>query len=268
MKCYKHQIKSFLQKYRDDIFKQYALVDYDSLPYIQAFYGSQIKIKYFLYDYRDYIAQQYADLSKSITYEHLFKNFPFLGNFTSRHSFHLPPLYRYLNPTEPQFTKALSGFLYENQSSCKAFLQAIFTLLKEDIELPEKGYQCLCEVITKDVDSKHKQRKRIDNVIIWNNHALCIEVKFDAVIDSNDLDAYEKQMHTTAKDKSLTYVAISIDDIQATINKKGCNKWKNLRWYDVMRLWEQIIYQNNLEESSDMTRYRSSLWNKILYWEH
>ena len=239
-----------------------------SLSYMQAYYGAQLKIKSFLQDYHDYIAEQYAKTDYK-TYEALLDNFPFLGKFTARHSFHLTPLYRYLNPTEPQFTKALSNFLLENQSTCKAFLQAVFTLLhQKNKELPETGYQCLCEVVTRDVRSKNKKRKRIDNVIMWGNEAVCIEVKFDAVIDDNDLRAYEQQMKNTAKGKSTTYIAISIDNIQDTIKQKKCDKWSNLRWCDVMRLWEQNILQNNVSESDDMARYRSSLWNKILYWEY
>lgn len=252
--CYFSQLS---EVYCDDAYPQ-------SLSYIQEFYGTQLKVKSFLQDYHDYIAKQYAKTDYK-TYEDLLSNFPFLGNYSAHHSFRYKPLYRYLNLKEPQFTKALSNFLLENQSSCKAFLQAIFTLLKEKIDLPENGYQCLCEVITRDANSKNKKRKRIDNVIMWDNHALCIEVKFDAVIDGNDLEAYEQQMNATAEGKSLTYVAISIDDIQATINSKGCNKWKNLCWYDVMRLWEQNL--EGLVEDEDMARYRSSLWRKILYWE-
>lgn len=242
-----------------------------SLSYMQAYYGAQLKIKSFLQDYHDYISEQYAKTDYK-TYETLLDNFPFLGKFTAQHSFHLTPLYRYLNPTEPQFTKALSKFLFENQQSCKAFLQAVFTLLPQKngelSKLPETGYQCLCEVVTRDVRSKNKKRKRIDNVIMWNNEAVCIEVKFDAVINDNDLKAYEQQMETTAKGKTTTYIAISIDNIQDTIKQKKCDNWKNLRWCDVMRLWEQNILQNNISESGDMKRYRSSLWNKILYWEH
>lgn len=238
-----------------------------SLSYIRALYGAKLKINAFLQDYHGYITQQYQQ-SECVSYNRLFCHFPILGNFSDRHSFRYTPLYRYLNPTEPQFTKALSKFLFENQQSCKAFLQAIFTLLNQNIQLPENGYHCLCEVITRDVRAKNKKRKRIDNVIMWDNEAVCIEVKFDAVIDGNDLKAYEQQMNNTAKGKHLTYIAISIDNIQDTIKQKKCDKWSNLRWCDVMRLWEQNILQNNVSESEDMKRYRSSLWNKILYWEH
>lgn len=245
--------------YCDNVYPQ-------SLSYIQSLYGAQLKVKSFLQNYHHYIAKQYPKIDYK-TYEELLSNFPFLGNYSDCHSFCYTPLYLYLNPTEPQFTKALSNFLLENQQSCKAFLQAVFTLLNENKKLPKKGYQCLCEVVTRDVGSKNKKRKRIDNVIMWDNEAVCIEIKFDAVIDGNDLKAYEQQMKTTAKGKSTTYIAISIDNIQETIRQKKCNNWKNLRWCDVMRLWEQNILQNHIVESEDMKRYRSSLWNKILYWE-
>lgn len=257
------------EEYCKDVYPQ-------SLSYIQAFYGAQLKVKSFLQDYHDYIAEQYVKTNYK-TYDELFNNFPFLGNYSAKHSFSYKPLYRYLNLKEPQFTKALSYFLLENQSSCKAFLQAVFTLLNPDIKLsnikfPETGYRCKCEVVTKEIndkkDKKHKN-KRIDNVIIWNDQALCIEVKFDAVIDGNDLRAYELQMENTEKDKEINYVVISIKNIQKDIDAKEekTKPWKNILWCDVMRLWEQNINQNKVIEDEDMKRYRSSLWNKILYWE-
>ena len=237
--------------------------------YINEFYGTRLKVKSFLQDYHDYIAQQYSQ-AEYITYRNLFSNFPFLGNYTETHSFRKLPLYRYINPTEPQLTKALSNFLLKNQQSCQAFLQAIFTLLnKKDIDLCG-NYNCFCEVITKDVSSRKKKRKRIDNVIIWNNEVLCIEVKFDAVINDNDLKTYEEQIEkdSRTKNKNKTYVAISINNIKDALEQKKCENWKNLYWRDVLRLWEENIFTNNIRESDDMIRYRSSLWNKILYWEN
>lgn len=254
--CYFSQLS---EVYCDDAYPQ-------SLSYIQEFYGAQLKVKSFLQDYHDYIAKQYAKTDYK-TYEDLLSNFPFLGNYSAHHSFRYKPLYRYLNLKEPQFTKALSNFLLENQQSCKAFLQAIFKLLNQNKELPKDGYYCACEVLTKNVKDKKKRRKRIDNAIIWNSGALCIEVKFDAVIDGNELSVYEEQMKKIAKGKELTFVVITIKNIQKDIDAKKEKKeyWKNILWCDVMRLWEQNL--DGLVEDEDMKRYRSSLWNKILYWE-
>lgn len=196
----------------------------------------------------------------------MFDNFPLLGKWTTEHSFYNTPLYTYLNPTEPQFTKALSRFLFENQQSCWAFLLAIFELLGNlNKKLPLMGYSCLCEVVTKNARHKDKKRKRIDNVIIWDAEAVCLEIKFDAEIDKNDLKTYEQQMLKIAHNKNITYVVISIRNIQDKIIQKKCENWKNISWSKLLRLWEKNIYDNNVTETEDMKRYRTSLWHKILY---
>ena len=193
---------------------------------------------------------------------------PILGVAYNQSSYSQVPLYRHLNPTEPQLTKALSDFLSENQKSCKAFVQAIFELLNENekniTSLPTEGYTCRSEVFTNAVRNKENRRKRIDNIIMWNERALCIEVKFDAVIKNNDLKIYKKQMEKMTNEKPTTYVAISIYNIQYEIDKKKCSEWKNLLWADVLRTWEKILANNNSDEDVDLKRYRSSLWRKVL----
>lgn len=195
----------------------------------------------------------------------IIKNHPILGECTENHSFFYRPLYRHMDPTEPQLTKALSAFLEDNPQSCKAFLDAVFTSLQQDVELPDTEYICKCEEITKNVRSSEKQQKRIDNIIIWKDKALCIEVKFDATIENNDLAIYEQQMKSTAPNNETTFIVISIKYIQDIINrKKKKHIWHNILWANILKIWEENIRKNKIKESEDLKRYRSSLWQKIL----
>lgn len=226
--------------------------------------SAELKIKDFYSDYQDLITSKIKDITFKFMKEH-----PILGECTDTHSYFRKPLYRYLDPYEPQFTKALTCFLRTNQLICKTFIESIFQLLNlQKKELPDNGYECKCEVITRDIKDKKRQRKRIDNVIIWENKALCIEVKFDAKIDNNDLIAYEAQMKEICKKGhyDIYYIAISIDNIQADINQKGNRKWKNILWCDLLKLWEKNIHNLGCtyKENEDMIRYRTSLWYKVL----
>ena len=108
--------------------ENYPDLDFAGLSYIKKYYGAHLKIIPFLSEYHTYFKDSYIS-KKYISYQQLFDNFPLLGKWTTEHSFYNTPLYTYLNPTEPQFTKALSRFLFENQQSCWAFLLAIFELL-------------------------------------------------------------------------------------------------------------------------------------------
>lgn len=245
--------------------ENYPDLNFAGLSYIKKYYGAHLKIIPFLSEYHTYFKDSYTS-KKYISYQQLFDNLPLLGKWTTEHSFYNTPLYTYLNPTEPQFTKALSRFLFENQQSCWAFLLAIFELLGNlNKKLPLMGYSCLCEVVTQNARHKNKKRKRIDNVIIWDAEAVCLEIKFDAEIDKNDLKTYEQQMLKIAHNKNITYVVISIRNIQDKIIQKKCENWKNISWSKLLRLWEKNIYDNNVTETEDIKRYRTSLWHKILY---
>lgn len=239
-------------------------VDFASIAYIKEYYTRHIKILPFLRQHNKLFQNAYAH-SNYMSYSTLIENFPILGKLNKQHSFFYPPLYKYLNPTEPQFTKALSKFLSRNQQTCQAFVQAIFSLLNCNKVLPQKGYKCDYEMQTKNVHKTENLHKRIDNIITCNNEVLCIEVKFDASIDHNDLKIYEQQMQEKYPDKNITYVVISINDIQDKIINEKSENWKNIIWYNLLRLWEKNIYNNAISETEDMKRYRSSLWNKILY---
>ena len=221
--------------------------------------NKEAPIIHFIKKNKELIKQEILDIDYDIVNNH-----PILGKCNKEHSFFKSPLYRHMDPTEPQLTKALSSFLKDNPLTCKAFLDAIFTSLKQDVKLPDTGYVCKCEEITKNVRSKEKQQKRIDNVIIWKNKALCIEVKFDATIKNNDLAIYEQQMKSTANGKETIFVVISITHIQDIINKKKKkHTWHNLIWSEVLKKWEYYIRKYQIIEDDDIKRYRSSLWQKI-----
>ena len=209
-----------------------------------------------------YLAEGY------IKYEKLKENFPILGNLTPYHSFFAPPLYRYINPTEPQFTGALCDFMQTNQQCCQAFVQAILELHREDKkdipDIPEKGFSCFKEVKTLPKDEHKRNHKFIDDLFKWNNHVLCIEIKFDAKL-YNELSEYEKYVKDTYPSEQRNFVVISMERLSLT--DKQQQNWRNLLWYDVLKKWESNISkkrEGNFSEETDLVRYRSSLWHKVL----
>ena len=121
------------------------------------------------------------------------------------------------------------------------------------------------------------KRKRIDNIFIWDNEMLCLEIKFDAQL-TNLLEVYQEECQKIAKKNKITnieYVVISkiclqknIDEYIQTLNRRRMthkfDKWQNILWRDVLKEWEEIIVKQNIDEDLDMKRYRTSLWYKIL----
>lgn len=204
------------------------------------------------------------ELSK-IKFDYM-KYHPLLGKCEKQHAYFQKPLYCHLNPTEPQFTKALSCFLKDNQQSCMAFICAIYILLGKKVgDIKNKKFDCHCEERT-------EEERRIDDVIIWDDGILCVEVKFDAILQNN-LSQYKRYIETKKEYKKLTekyFIVISIKNITYQIEKsirksRYHNKsgWINLLWKDVLREWEQVVIEKNVEEDDDFKRYRRSLWDKI-----
>lgn len=210
----------------------------------------------------------HTNLEAEISSVDITKNHPVLGVDYSQSSYSQPELYKYIEPTEPQLTKALAYFLNENQESCRAFVQAVLQLLKRDCSVCDKAtnFECVSEEPT-------VKKKRIDDVIRWKDNILCMEVKFNAPLQNNLLGYQrhiEKKYKLPKNDAKPVYVVISIknitDEIRKNLRKSHCHKaqWINVLWADLLRTWERIISDNNIKEDTDFTRYRSSVWHKIL----
>ncbi len=245
----------------------------DAFESIQNIYYEQNKIAKFIRDNTDFID---LCLSQKNDFD-ILKNHPILGNCDKRHAFFDIPLYRHIKVTEPQFTIALAEFFNEkqNQIICKTFVQSIFKILHKEANI-NGTIMCKSEIKTIDVQNK-KNKKRIDNIFIWDENMLCLEVKFDAQL-SNSLEIYQEECQAIANKqniKNIEYIVISKKNLQEKINnyiqtknnKRKKNKlkiWCNLLWQDVLKIWEEEIIKQNINEDSDIKRYRTSLWYKVL----
>ena len=217
----------------------------------------------------------------------ILKQHPILGNCQKRHAYFCSPLYKHVKLTEPQLTIALAQFFNEckNQNICKAFLQAVFEILNKPQEISTE-VQCSYEICTaREIEKKRRQRKkkkrntqkRIDNLFIWGENLLCVEIKFDAKL-TNQLEIYQNYCKNFARVrniKNMDYVVISKEKLQKQINryiqkknnkrsKNKLEKWSNILWVDLLKKWEEIIIKQNFDEDLDMRRYRTSLWYKVL----
>ncbi len=243
----------------------------DAYNFVENIYYEQNKIKKFIKDNFKLIEQY---VSKNNEFD-IFKEHPILGDCNG-HAYFEIPLYRHVSLTEPQFTKALAQFFNEkqNQKLCQTFIYAIFETLhkRQIIQAINNKIECGYEIPTKDVINPKTKSKRIDNIFIWDNNLLCVEIKFDAQL-TNNLEIYQEECQTIAKERNIEniiYIVISKVNIQKQIDKylevQGMrdNKWQNILWQDLLRNWEKIIHAQHIDEDTDMKRYRTSLWYKVL----
>ncbi len=252
----------------------YYQIPADAFDCVKSFYYRKDTVQKFIDNHVEML-NQYA--AQKVDFD-ILEQHPVLGVCHSGHAYFEKPLYRHVSLTEPQFTKALAQFFNEeqNQKICRAFVQAIFETLHKQ-RIINKTIKCACEIQTQDVRNPKAKRKRIDNIFIWDNEMLCLEIKFDAQL-TNLLEVYQEECQKIAKKNKITnieYVVISkiclqknIDEYIQTLNRRRMthkfDKWQNILWRDVLKEWEEIIIKQNIDEDLDMKRYRTSLWYKIL----
>jgi hypothetical protein len=180
---------------------------------------------------------------------------------------HFPELLRTL---EPNFTKGLVQFLSPAVAGMPAaertrcFVAALFHAAHQSFPLemllrPRGDLLVEAEALA----PHNEQKRRIDLLIRWtdhnrNAHCLAAEVKFNAPVSLDALDAYSAFARQVAGAPERAHLFLVTPKVRPlVVSEQG---WQQVTWLSLLRHWERRIATLPIDEN--FLLFRSALWQR------
>lgn len=178
-----------------------------------------------------------------------------------------------VNADEPRFTRAFAGVMDETRifpivahARAVSFLRAVASRLGDEFMPPDYGTPVTVTAEQKNKEGDNTLKPRLDLCFQWNaggcRKVLGIEVKFGANgLQKNQIEDYSKIMKSLKREPFGVFLSCRSCRPEELSNEVI---WRQLRWWSVMRAWENELASAPGAEPAAFGSFRASLWEKIL----